>query len=718
MNAISPICLTDLAPALRWSKSADVAPLLRHTKLVDGWWRSLPLPRVLEIVGPAWLAHGIARVSTEHWDHVALNEFLPTLCDQRVELDEIAEPIRGAILATAGGWDRLIEASPATMGTWGVQESCGVVDLVGTAAWCAVLPFSQDSGSFGAAPSPGLMVEAVRTITRWMPATAPEHVHSALGYLASATGTNTTTESEEPGSPEDSSTSPPEEATGAPRAIRTLRALRAQRPTATSDRAEGKKPQQQESGVSGTSPDGSFQSRLVGPNRTLRRPAFGPPKETRDHASQEQDTATPSETKEEDYPLVGLLERLFSDWQDLERTVAAQRLFAADPVSIRLLADQLNTDPGDIRAAQRSVEERLLRWLGATEGIPVTQHLRELSDWLGSACTIDHLISAHTEHPVNVPSLGIPLWRVLITLFTDRRLHNGWLVNDDPERLRAQTREMLGDAPSLPDAGARLGRLGIREQVLRAWLLSTPGVSIRDGYVLVDPSTPAEAPSPPPPTARSTHSEQPAEAHGSTTTNGLPIRRRTEGVQQHEPEDEGHAGISTSARCFRAPDGRWWHRVDVSADHLNGAPVVVPPEYATYLGLQPGRLLCLTAPGADLLVLVWRDQPAFDSLRPLLRRLSAEAGDRVFITVDEDRLDARRLPAADRGDNGPMSKALHLIGYTAPASVEEALGIIAHRVSAGDGSELSNPHSLLEHLNQRGDTDLVNELRPTLYATL
>ncbi|TQN31402.1 hypothetical protein FHX37_1303 [Haloactinospora alba] len=717
MNAISPICLTDLAPALRWSKSADVAPLLRHAKLVDGWWRSLPLSRVLEIVGPAWLSHGIARVSTEHWDHVALNEFLPTLCDQQVELDDIAEPIRGAILATAGGWERLIEASPATMGTWGVQESCGVVDLVGTAAWCAVLPFTQDGESFGPAPSPALMVEAVRTITRWMPATAPEHVHSALGYLASATGTDTADEPEEARSQEASEASP-QEATGAPRAIRTLRALRAQRPAAASGGEERKKPQQQENGASGSSPGGSFQSRLVGPNRTLRRPAFGPPKDTRERDSQEQETAAPPETEGEDYPLVGLLERLFSEWHGLERTVAAQRLFAADPVSIRLLADQLHADPGDIRAAQRSVEERLLRWLGSAEGAPVTQHLRELSDWLGSACTIDHLISAHTEHPVNVPSLGIPLWRVLITLFTDRRLHNGWLVNDDPERLRAQTREMLGDAPSLPDAGARLGRLGIREQVLRAWLLSTPGVSIRDGYVLVDPSTPAEAPSPPPPTARNAPPEQPVEANGSTTTNGLPIRRRPETAQQHEPEDEGHTGISTSARCFRAPDGRWWHRVDVSADHLNGAPVVVPPGYATYLGLQPGRLLCLTAPGADLLVLVWRDQPAFDSLRPLLRRLSAEAGDRVFITVDEDRLDARRLPAADLGDNGPMGKALHLIGYTAPASVEEALGIIAHRVSADDGSELSNPHSLLEHLNQRGDTDLVNELRSTLYATL
>ena len=62
MNAVSPICLVDLAPALRWSRSPDVAPLLHHDRLIDGWWHSLPVTRVLDIAGPPWLANGLARL--------------------------------------------------------------------------------------------------------------------------------------------------------------------------------------------------------------------------------------------------------------------------------------------------------------------------------------------------------------------------------------------------------------------------------------------------------------------------------------------------------------------------------------------------------------------------------------------------------------------------------------------------------------------------------
>jgi hypothetical protein len=174
---------------------------------------------------------------------------------------------------------------------------------------------------------------------------------------------------------------------------------------------------------------------------------------------------------------------------------------------------------------------------------------------------------------------------------------------------------------------------------------------------------------------------------------------------------------ATAARCFRAPDGRWWHRIDITADHLNGAPVAVPTGYATHLGLQPGRLLCLTAPGADLLVLVWRDQPAFDSLRPLLRRQAAQPGDRMFITVAGDRLDARKLPATDLSSYAPAARALHLSGYTAPASTEDALRILSRRITDSDDDSMADPRSLVELLEMRGDHDIAGELRSGLFAT-
>ncbi|MBV2364734.1 hypothetical protein ACFPZ0_08825 [Streptomonospora nanhaiensis] len=693
MNAVSPICLTDLVPALRWSDPAAVGPVLRHARLIEGWWNSLPLTRVLDIAGATWLAHSLARLAAEQWGHLELGEFLPTLRAEDVDLDDIAEPVRGALLATAGSWERLVSATPAAVAAWGLPESCGPIDVISTATWRAVNPFAREQGRMPA-PSPALMVEAVRTLANWLPASAPEHVHSALAYLTSATGADA--------DEADTAAEPPPPQSPATRAIRTLRALRAQRDeearaAAEADAAAASEPAAPAAGAA----------------RALRRPAFGPPKGARG----------PAERELGRHPLVDLLEELLRTWTEVERTVAAERLFATDPISIRLLADQINVDLRDIRNAQRTVEERLLQWLSSPGGAPLTKHMRELSEQLGAATTVDHVISAHPDHPVEVPSLGAPLWRVVITLFTDRRLHNGWLVADDPHRMRWQTRELLGDAPSLTDATLRLGRIGIRQQAVRAWLLSTPGVSIRDGHVLVDPTIPVEAPPPGSGGSYGSHSDPVPEAGGTTTANGLPIRRRP-GTEAPRPEHEDRPAppepprVAASARCFRAPDGRWWHRVDVTADHLNGAPVTVPPGYATHLGLQPGRLLCLTAPGADLLVLVWRDQPAFDSLRPLLRRLSVQPGDRVFITVNGDRLDARRLPAADMSGHSPTGRALHLIGYTAPAPTDEALKILARRISEdGDDSQAGDPHALLEALTRRGDTDIAQELRPVLMTT-
>ncbi|MFL1376519.1 MULTISPECIES: hypothetical protein [unclassified Nocardiopsis] len=751
MNAVSPICLVDLAPALRWSRSPDVAPLLHHDRLIDGWWQSLPVARVLEIAGPPWLAHGIARLAVEQWGHVPLAEFLPNLRTQEVRCEDLAEPVRTAVLSTAGDWDHLVSSPPQEIASWPLGD-CRLMDVVSTVAWRALQPCGELPG--GPTPSAALMLEAVRTIAHWLPDTAPEHVRNALDYLTTATGSDQAAASGGAGN----EPAPPQ--TPATRAIRTLRALRAQR---EEDRQEtvlpaavgGHEPVPMAMVSSAAMIPGSaleaeapaangvgdlrsqFRSSLLGPGRTLRRPSFGPPK----HRTEPEER--PPAPALGEHPLVDMVEEMFRSWPDLERTVAAERLFATDPISIRVLSEQIAVDVTDIRSAQRKVEERLLRWLNSPEGAPITKHLRDLSEQLGSATTIDRLINAHPDHPVEVPTLSTPLWRVVITLFTDRRMHNGWLIADDPGRLRWQTRELLSDGPGLTEAGIRLGRIGIRQQELRAWLLSTPGVSLQDGCVLVDPSVPMEAPG-----GQPGHT---ADDSGATTENGLPIRRRLDGAAPEParpapapapfpvPADMRMPAPPTApspapmappaapgrpipgdpamaARCFRAPDGRWWHRIDITADHLNGAPVAVPAGYATHLGLQPGRLLCLTAPGADLLVLVWRDQPAFDSLRPLLRRQAAQPGDRVFITVSGDRLDARKLPATDLSNYSPTARALHLSGYTAPSSTEEALKILSRRITDSDDRAPTDPQSLVELLTRRGDNDIAGELRAGLFA--
>ncbi|GAA3986934.1 hypothetical protein FOF52_09645 [Thermobifida alba] len=708
MNAVSPISLTDLVPALRWSKSPDTTAVLRHPRLVDGWWRSLPLPRVLDIAGPTWLAHCLARLSVEQWDHLEVCEFVPTLRGLTVDLAEIAEPVRGAVQSTAGDWERLVHASPRTMRSWDFPNNCDVLEVVGTVMWQSILPFTGGPLN-GPAPSPALVIEAVRTIANWMPASAPDHVRNAMAYLTEATGADSA------GPTTDSVKGTQSPAT---RAIRTLRALRAQRDRELAAEEDGAASPSPSPAPDPKEPVPLLARRggspLLGPGGTLRRPAFGPPKALRDQsrepaASAKADTST-NAPELGTHPLIDLFEQLCREWNDLERLIATERLFTAEPTSIRLLADQLQMDIGALRAAQRTVEERLLQWLNSPVGAPLAKHLREVSDQLGVATTIDLLVNAHPDHPVDVPSLGIPLWQIVMTLFTDRRLDDNWLLATDTGYLRRQTRQLLADQPSLSEAGTRLGRLGIRPQALRAWLLSTPGVSLQDGRVLVDESVPLNAAEPA--GGYGGHTAFPAAPQ--TTTNGLPIRRRP---AESKAAAESKPSVAASARCFRAPDGRWWHRVDVTADQLNGAPVAVPPGYAAHLGLQPGRLLCLTGPGADLLVLVWRDQAAFDSLRPLLRRLGAQPGDRLFITVNGDRLDSRLLQAsAVPADSGPLGLALSLTGYTAQATPEEALDIIARRISEADEGFTGTPAELLNLLSSRGDEDIAEQLRLSLHS--
>ncbi|MEV4095052.1 hypothetical protein AB0J31_22655, partial [Streptosporangium saharense] len=93
-----------------------------------------------------------------------------------------------------------------------------------------------------------------------------------------------------------------------------------------------------------------------------------------------------------------------------------------------------------------------------------------------------------------------------------------------------------------------------------------------------------------------------------------------------------------------ATDPSRWQRIEVTSEHLRGAPVAVPEGYATQLGMRPGTLLSVTGPGDNAVVLVWRDHPVFDSLQPVLMRLNARPGDQVYVTVDGYRLDAQ-LPS-------------------------------------------------------------------------
>lgn len=165
--------------------------------------------------------------------------------------------------------------------------------------------------------------------------------------------------------------------------------------------------------------------------------------------------------------------------------------------------------------------------------------------------------------------------------------------------------------------------------------------------------------------------------------------------------------VSLTRRCFRQPDGRWWLRVDITDDHLQGGECALPSGFAAYLGLSPGESRTVQSSAGEV-TLTWQNRPAVRSLAPLLKEAAAKEGDHLFLTLSEDgMLRARHLPAAGP-EVEPIERALHLVGYTAPGGTpEQASRVIATRIGMSGSAEQAD---ILARLRERGDRDLLSLL--------
>ncbi|GAA3098501.1 hypothetical protein [Nonomuraea salmonea] len=212
-----------------------------------------------------------------------------------------------------------------------------------------------------------------------------------------------------------------------------------------------------------------------------------------------------------DHAMVRVVDNLFRNLDKLELAVAQHRLFAEDPVSLRTLAHKMLVEREALSLAQRTAEERVLQWLRSSESAPVTGHMFRLTEWLGAAATEDQLIGADPAHPVTVPSLRTPLWRVLVTLMPDRRLQDGWLVVGDMYGLQARTRQLLASAPPDADVVELMSELGIRAHSAKAWLDALPpGDQPRRRGRCSQPGPAAAPPHPPARTATTTAAASPS----------------------------------------------------------------------------------------------------------------------------------------------------------------------------------------------------------------
>ncbi|MGI5288816.1 hypothetical protein ACQEVF_36465 [Nonomuraea polychroma] len=762
MEVESSICLSDLVPALRWSRPQQVAEVLGDPRLPAGWWSSLALSKALGTAGLDWICERLARLAASRWDHLPLIDLIPALTVHQVDpaLPGWPEATRTAVTGL-GGWQRLRRLSPSDLSTPSAtpevvigsifREILGRIPAQRQAAKPdhpeVTRPLQRGAAAQdearGTAPEPqtgsfaaqsGSLAERPEGSTQ-QPQTAGPFAAAHGNGMPQRQGGAFPGQERQPGSFPATEGTPPRPAgqpsDGAP--ARQTGSFPAQQDSGPQSQT-GSFPAQQDSGPqpqtgsfpaqSGASPaqpqgglpqrpgqserlpqhpggpqpgrqdtgslpripapgasgpggpsTGSFPAIPAGPSTgsfpaipagpsTGSFPAIpaGPstgsfpaiaagdaPKGAppRTPAYPAPATGSPSPVPSDtDHAMVRVVDSLFRSLDKLELAVAVHRLFAEDPVSLRTLAHKMLVERDALSQAQRTAEERVLRWLRSSESAPVTGHMFRLTEWLGAAATEDQLIGADPAHPVMVPSLRTPLWRVLVTLMPDRRLQDGWLVVGDIHRLQARTRQLL--ASSTPDADVveLMAELGIRAHSAKAWLDALPPETAPD-------QVSSSAPSPAQPLPRRTPG-----ANGHHHRGGQPIPPAT--TASIDPSaalatlsalSGGRSGMLPVAGAPSTPpaplpspssDPRRWQRIEVTPEHLRGGPVPVPEGYAAQLGMRPGTLLSVTGPGDNAIVLVWQGhQPVFDSLQPVLMRLNARPGDQVYVTVDGYRLEAQ-----------------------------------------------------------------------------
>ncbi|MBD3136930.1 hypothetical protein [Microbispora bryophytorum] len=739
MDAESTICLSDLVPALRWSRPQQVAEMLADPRLPGGWWASVGIGRAIRATGVDWLCERLARLAVGRWDHLPLTDLLPALQVHTVDpaMPGWPDPVR-AVVNHLGGWYRLrrltpcdlqapaAPASPEVLLTTVFREVFGRLEsqlasglsapaLAGgeAAPQPQVQPQAQVPAQAGPASGPASQA-APGTTSRPFPQAAPGTASQPFPQPAAPGTTSQPFPQAGPSSqpfPQAAAPGTTSQPFARPTAPSAPPAAPPTTPPTTppaapppGQAAQAPATQGQAPGRPGQGTPAQAPSPAPAPSPAAPAPVSGPVKPAtqpftrQSGTSPSQPAAAPAQPAPEAarerpptdlsaHPMVAVVEGLFRGWDPLVRAVAAERLFAAEPVSLRTLAHNLNVDRELLSQAQRTAEERVLLWLRSPDSAPLTGHLFGLTEWLGAAATQEQLIAADPSHPVEVPALDTPLWRVLVTLMPDRRLQDGWLVVGDLAGLREKTRQLLASKPADADVVELLGQLGIRAHSAKAWLDSMP----RPG----SPSEPGSLPT----------------RHGpDPTAKPAPLPRRTPGANGHH---HGRGGIPIPSQANNGPDAatalaaltaltsgnvngtpngnpngnpggnlngtangnlaggsfsggvprphlvpnprptsspasdpRRWQRIDVTSGHLRGEPVAVPEGYAAQLGMRPGTLLSVTGPGDNAVVLVWRDrQPVFDSLQPVLMRLNARPGDSVYVTVDGYRLDAQLTSA-------------------------------------------------------------------------
>ncbi|MEV0629920.1 hypothetical protein [Nonomuraea wenchangensis] len=723
--------------------------------LPDAWWRTLPVPHVLAAIGPEALAELLTEIALEHWPAAAVGDVLPAL--HVLDPEEADEPPVAIALDRAGSWTGLLALTGRELADQPFIRARPVLSTLFAAVFTRLAQPYAGAGSAPAVPAPrseaapATADEAPALLAVPAPADpepAPAQDDSRLA-ASEAPAVPETPEAPEPTDAAEADAAPAEDVAeeapqpedAAPVAEAPVQEFAAVAPTgeaepgdadgeeASEDAApaeeheaaeaaapeprahgfaeEGEASEDVASGSAeseraahafaalGESPAHAFAASDDGPAHAFA--AAVPLKEEDERPVLDADAepaAAEAEALEADGPASGapteddevesqegrelpeLIEAAFAGLDDKSWAVAQNRVFTDEPSAVDQLAKLFAVPPSEIAATEKEFRVRLGEWLDSDEAAPYRAYLDELRNTLGPEAPKEQVIGAADWHKVEIRALEVPAWQfVLATL---------------PGKQAVLAVPAAGAAAAAPPPPVELPpppspRL---DPVLHFDAPRQPPMDMPPQSAF----GPVPLPPSPPPGPPQFQAFKPVAAHEQNGGSGE--------QKPYQPLKD----VSQTRRCFRQPDGRWWLRVDVTAEQMAGGECALPTGFAAYLGLSPGETRTVRSAAGEL-TMTWHGRPVLESIEHLLGDVGAREGGHLFLTLsDEGVLRARHLPVAAQGAE-KITKALRLVGYTAPGGTrDQAARVIATRI--GMTGPVSLP-DLLTRLRERGDRDLL-----------
>ncbi|MEV4553147.1 hypothetical protein [Nonomuraea wenchangensis] len=720
--------------------------------LPDAWWRTLPVPHVLAAIGPEALAELLTEIALEHWPAAAVGDVLPAL--HVLDPEEADEPPVAIALDRAGSWTGLLALTGRELADQPFIRARPVLSTLFAAVFTRLAQPYAGAGSAPAVPAPrseaapATADEAPALLAVPAPADpepAPAQDDSRLA-ASEAPAVPETPEAPEPTDAAEADAAPAEDVAeeapqpedAAPVAEAPVQEFAAVAPTgeaepgdadgeeASEDAApaeeheaaeaaapepraaeEGEASEDDASGsvegeraahafaALGESPAHAFAASDDGPAHAFA--AAVPLKEEDERPVLDADAepaAAEAEALEADGPASGapteddevesqegrelpeLIEAAFAGLDDKSWAVAQNRVFTDEPSAVDQLAKLFAVPPSEIAATEKEFRVRLGEWLDSDEAAPYRAYLDELRNTLGPEAPKEQVIGAADWHKVEIRALEVPAWQfVLATL---------------PGKQAVLAVPAAGAAAAAPPPPVELppppsSRL---DPVLHFDAPRQPPMDMPPQSAF----GPVPLPPSPPPGPPQFQAFKPVAAHEQNGGSGE--------QKPYQPLKD----VSQTRRCFRQPDGRWWLRVDVTAEQMAGGECALPTGFAAYLGLSPGETRTVRSAAGEL-TMTWHGRPVLESIEHLLGDVGAREGGHLFLTLsDEGVLRARHLPVAAQGAE-KITKALRLVGYTAPGGTrDQAARVIATRI--GMTGPVSLP-DLLTRLRERGDRDLL-----------